>query len=227
VYLKTPGFQEPPVALYYLVASNGIYLVKKTPLFASVTEAGAIHGLEPQAQAVTLAVPRVPREVMEAVYGFFLEAYRRWESEAVALLFLAPATGAFRVEIPPQTIVRYRAFGGWRTEQRVEYGPTERPKGHLKLGDLHSHAGMPPFFSHTDDRDDREDGLRVVVGRLDRVKPEVRVSFVSGRTRFSLDPEEVIEEFSDPVPPPDEWLAQITCRDQGEVSDEHRTRCWN
>lgn len=219
LHLKTPDFSEPGEQLYYLAASNGIFLVRKTALFVSATKADPLPGLERQSECVTLLFPKVPAAILATIYGFFRAAYRRWQGEAVAFLFYAPETGRFRVGVPPQSICRYRNFLGWKTECRVRYEHCTRPKGYLKLGDAHSHANLPAFFSSTDDEDDQEDGLRIAFGHLNQPRPEICVSFVVGGVRFPLQPKDVLEDFTSPHAPPRRWLRRVTCH--YECSTQH------
>jgi hypothetical protein len=149
---------------------------------------------------------------MERIYGFFREVYQRWQGEAVAFLYYAPATKAFGVAVPPQTLFRYESFGHWRMAPRVAYGAAPRVNGYVKLGDAHSHADMPAFFSYTDDRDDTQDGLRIILGDLHRSRPDVKVSFVAQGKRFSLRPEDALEDFLTPLMPPRSWLDRVTCQ---------------
>ena len=218
-YFKTDEFREPASPCYYLVTASGIFLVRKTELFSSVTKADAVPGLAPEEPSCSLSFPRVPREITEQLYGFFQAAFDEWEGEAVAFLYYAPESRTFGVAVPPQTLFRHRWFGGWRTEKRVVYGHLPRPEGFLKLGDAHSHADFPAFFSCTDDRDDGEDGLRIVIGDLHRLEPSISVSFVASGTRFALRPEDVLEDFSAPVPPSREWLERVVCREEGHDVD--------
>jgi len=211
LYLKTADFQEPRDLLYYLLASNGIFLVKNNALFRSVSAAPGIAGLASQEPETTLNFPKLPRELMEQVYGFFEFVFRKWEGEAVALLYYSLESGEFRVGIPPQKIFRYRGLRHWHTEGRVEYGYLPRPESFLKMGDIHSHPDTSAFFSRTDDYDDAEDGLHIVMGNLHRPPPDLRVSFVAGGTRFRLVTENVVESFGKPIPPPAEWVSQVVC----------------
>jgi len=223
LYLKTPEFVEPSASLYYLVTANGIFLVQKTALFSSITKAQAVPGLLSQEASCQLCFPRVPRAVMEQVYGFFQAVYEHWQGEAIVFLYYAPESGTFRIAVPSQTLFRYQSVSGrWRTERRVVYGSLPRPQGFVKLGDVHSHADLSAFFSCTDDQDDTEDGLRIVLGDLHYVQPDVSVSFVANGTRFLLEPEEVLEDFSTPLPPPQEWLEQVSCQeeDHGEREEQ-------
>ena len=105
-----------------MLAANGVFLVKNNGLFRSVTAADGIAGLGRQEPHASLSFPKLPRNLIEQVYGFFDFVYRKWEGEAVALLYYSPESGQFRVGIPPQKLVRYRGARGWRTEGRVQYG---------------------------------------------------------------------------------------------------------
>ena len=220
IYVKTPEFQEPQASLYYLVTAAGLFLVKKTALFQSVTAVDQVAGLEQQKPSLALAFERIPRTIMESVYGFFDWAYRQFESEAILFLYYSPQRRVFLLDAPPQTLFRYRLGSRWLTEGRLEYGSLERPEGFVRLGDFHSHGDMPPFFSATDDRDDVADGLRVVMGNLDRARPDVRVSFVAGGTRFPLDPGTSIEDYESPTPPPKEWMKRVICK----YEDDQKTK---
>lgn len=209
---KTADYEEPQTSLYYLVTADGLFLVRKTSLFTSISRALGVPGLEPQQAALALRFGKIPGSVMERVYGFFDWAWRRWRSEAILFLYYAPETGAFLLDAPPQTIQFYYRSGQWHPEGRVAYCALPRPPGYLKLGDIHSHGRFPAFFSAQDDRDDCEEGLKIVMGRLDGEEPEVEASFVVGRNRFALRPDDILEEFAVPMPPPRLWIDRVHCQ---------------
>lgn len=78
--------------------------------------------------------------------------------------------GRLRVRVPPQD----------GTSGRVTYQP---PHGVPILLDLHSHHGMPAFFSSTDDRDDTGLGVSAVIGKIFDA-PEIAVRLCCyGHTR--------------------------------------------
>lgn len=217
VFFKTEAFSEPSSScLYFLIAKSGLFVVNKTSLYSSVTKASKPERLVDQDESIALHFPKIPREIMEQVFGFFDAVYKKWQGEAIVFLYYDRNSEAFRIVVPPQTLFRYSSRGRWRTEMRIEYESTPRPRGFIKLGDIHSHADLPAFFSCTDDQDDTEDGMRIVMGKLDRSSPDIRVSFVVGRTRFILAPEDVIERFSTPIAPPPEWLDKVTCQEESE-----------
>jgi hypothetical protein len=211
LYCRTTDFCEPRDPLYYLLAANGIFLVKNTSLFSSVTTARTVAGLEDQTEALQLRFPPVPRGAMELIWGFFREVYERWEAEAVVFLYYVPELKKYRLGVPAQRIFRYKRGGIWRTEGRVVYDNMARPNGHILLGDVHSHCDLPAFFSYTDDADDKADGLRIILGRVDRSQPDVKASFVASGRRFKVETERACERFGVPQVPPRGWLKQITC----------------
>jgi hypothetical protein len=224
-YLKTADFDEPTDSMYYLAAANGTFLVKKTGLFAAVTATTTMAGLDQATPALELHFPRIPSNILEQTYGFFRDIYRRFDGEAIVFIYYSPERNEFKVEPPPQRLTRRRTRSGWSTAARVEYQTIARPSGYFKLGDVHSHADSKAFFSSTDDEDDEEDGLRVVMGRFDRARPDVCVSFVANGTRFGLQVGDVLEEFVDPLPPPSAWTHRVICVDEDLRERGHRDEC--
>jgi hypothetical protein len=212
VYLKTEEFCEPGENIYYLLTGSGAFVAQKNELYSSLTQARMIPGLIQQKPYLSLSLPKMPGELFGRMYGFFEAAYQRWEGEAVVFIFYSPQSQEYRLDVPPQTLFRHRTLkGGWRTERKVAYSYLERPAGFIKLGDAHSHGDLPAFFSCADDEDDVEDGLKITMGRLDEEEPDLKVSFMVNGTRFNLNPENLIEDFSQPIRPSQEWLERITC----------------
>lgn len=225
-YVDTPEGPEPPEPIYYMVAANGTFLVNRTELYTAVTATRSLPGLLRREPSLDLAFPRLPRQLMERVYGFFKTVYLAWEGEAIVFLFYAPAERTFHVGVPPQTLFRYRSGDRWRTEGRVSYGYLPRGPGRIKLGDIHSHASAAGFFSCRDDADDAtHDGLRIVLGQMHRRQPDVSVSFVTQGTRFVLRAEDVVEDFRAALTPPRAWLRQVTCREPGEPPRSLASSC--
>jgi hypothetical protein len=205
----TPPFSEPADPVYYALAGNGLFLVNKTALYRSITPV-PVAGLAHCAPMLELSLPRVPGRIMERLYGFALAVYERWNGgEAMAFLHYAPGSQTYRLVVPPQVLHRTRISGHWRTARRVNYEGVPRADGFVALGDAHSHGDMPAAFSCTDDADDTQDGLRIVLGRLHRRPPDVAVSFVANRVRFLLPADRVVEEFRTPLTPPQAWLRRV------------------
>jgi hypothetical protein len=137
--------------------------------------------------------------------------YRRYQSEAIILLYFSPAAG-FRVDVPRQH-VRRRGRGLWMRSYSVDYDNLPTPEGYVRLGTWHSHADLRAYHSHQDNLDEMdEDGLHIVCGDLDTHNPSFSLSFMVNGKRFVLAREEIFEGYQQPtLPPPEEWLAQVEC----------------
>ncbi len=214
VVLKTDDFSEPPEALYYLVAADGLYQVRRTETYRAVTRArGEVPGLRREREDLEFSWPRLPATVLQEVLDFFLEIYRRLGSEAIVILFYDPQRQRFRADAPPQTVSGWEdAQGVWTASLRLDYGSVERPAGWLRFGTVHSHANLPAYASHVDCDDEQwEDGLHVVYGHLNRRVPSVSACFVANGARFPLVADEVLEPVttSDAAGARADWLERV------------------
>jgi hypothetical protein len=183
VYLKDNGFQEPPDTIYYLVTRDGLFQVKRNPLFHARTRVRGLSWLMPEREGARLQVPPIPAGILGAIVAFFREVYRLHRAEAIVLLYYNQQDGRYEVKIPKQQVA-----GG---HCRYEIGPT--PPGWLRVGTIHSHASADAFHSELDDEDERhDDGLHVTIGNLDGDASVVCSLVVDGR-RFPLKPGDVFE----------------------------------
>ena len=132
------------------VQSQGAYLTARVPVAP-----GEVRGLAPVAEKVELSHGPIPAGLFEAGLRWFQDAPDterffavRWDGEG------------YRLVVPPQV----------GTSASLAYRP---PAG--VVAEFHSHGSSRAFFSATDDRD--EQGFRIygVVGRLDALRPELRL----------------------------------------------------
>ena len=141
----------------YVLGSGGVYVQSQgAHLTARVLVApGAVRGLAPVAEKVALTHGPIPAQLFEVGLRWFQDAPDterffavRWDGDG------------YRLVVPPQA----------GTATRLAYQP---PAG--VVAEFHSHGSSRAFFSATDDRD--EQGFRIygVVGRLDALRPELRL----------------------------------------------------
>jgi hypothetical protein len=178
IYLKDQDFTLPEDAIYYLLTRDGLFLVKHTPFFEAVVPATGIPWLESQGPEVRLNAAPLPAALLLEAVAFFRAVYARFESEAVALLAWREATRTYELVVPHQTV------GGGHCDYEVR----EFPAGLVRLGTIHSHAGLDAFHSLRDWQDERfEDGFHLTIGNLD--------------TEISLSCSVVVQGFRGQVPP--------------------------
>ena len=141
----------------YVLGSGGVYVQSQSAhLTARIPVApGEVRGLAPVAEKVELSHGPIPRRLFERGLRWFQAAPDterifavRWDGRA------------YRLVAPAQV----------GTAASLTYRP---PAG--VVAEFHSHGGARAFFSATDDRD--EQGFRIygVVGRLDSLRPELRL----------------------------------------------------
>jgi hypothetical protein len=214
--VKRPGAAPPVAPAYFVVAANGLHLVRATPLYeACVPARGDVPGLERERVRLALRFPPLPRGDVERALGFFREVWARFRGEAIVVLFYAPPRdgrpGRWRLEPPPQRI-RGRSDGGrFRADLRLDYEACDRPAAEfLKLGTMHSHGAYSPAHSETDVHDEAfETGLHVTAGYVDSVLPAFEAAFVVAGTRFRVPMDLALERPGDPRPFPRRWLDRI------------------
>jgi hypothetical protein len=207
----------PPEGLhtYYVLAANGLFLERHTPLFSvSVPAPSGVPGLHDHAPGLRLRLPRVPAVLVERAVGFFRAVWERWEGEGILLLFYAPSLGRFALGAPPQVLTGRVEHGCFRAEMHLDYLPCPAPAAdYLCVGTMHSHGAWAAGHSAIDQHDEEyEAGLHVTVGHVTRPRPSFVASFVVGGSRFPLDPATVLGRFERARRPLDPWFDQIVLR---------------
>jgi PRTRC genetic system protein A len=146
------------LAYDYVLAGNGLYLAAANRYLEVRVPVAAVpvRGLPPIYPSITLRTGRLPLSVWDQIL-VMARTLSRGGLEVMLAVTHDEAAG-YRLILPQQAVgpvhVRYR------------------PLDHVVL-EIHSHRRYPARFSATDDAD--EQGLRLygVLGRLDRMRPEV------------------------------------------------------
>lgn len=229
VLLKTDPDVRSDEAIYYLVAANGLFQVRRTESYEAVTRVtGTVPGLCEQEEYVELDIPLLPRALVRRVLAFFRAVYERYSGEAIVILFYQPETCTYRVVAPPQQIPGYWTWDRrWRAYLKLSYREVERPAGYLRFGTIHSHAEFAACASDTDWADERfGDGLHIVFGHMDRAEPSRSACFVANAARFPLDADDVMARCDVPQAAPEpSWMAQVS-RIESRAGRGNRTDFW-
>ncbi len=200
LHLKDDGFQEPAEPIYYLLARNGLFAVKETAFFRSVTRVEGLSWLEEQEEGVQLKLPaRIPLLLIRQVVAFFQEIYRRHQAEAVVLLYYNGEARRYELVVPEQEASPLRCW--------YEIGPT--PPGWQRVGTIHSHGKLPAFHSGADVEDEaHDDGIHITVGNLDFV-PSLSCDVVVDGRRFDIAPMDLVDG-AETVEWPQQWLERVS-----------------
>lgn len=221
VHVKLPEValpELPPGGMRYVLAREGAYLERRTPMYATcVRTHGPLPPLPPHRESCTLYLPKLPRAMVRVMLSFFMAAYELHEGEAALVLLYHPAGRRFRWHCPLQTVEVYRSFGRLRAYDSITYEmPLELPAGYVICGDAHSHGDLQSQPSGMDHRDETyKDGLHIIVGQLGRNRlPQYHVDFVMDGQRFRFAPQQILEDPScEPFPAaPESWMKRIVMK---------------
>jgi hypothetical protein len=228
VVVKDGAFCVPDAPAYYVVAANGLFLVRRTDIFtACVPVDGGVPGLLHHEPRLALDLPRLPRSLLERAVGFFRAVWERWEGEAILVLFYDRAEGRpprFALGAPPQRL-RGRFEGGrFRAELRLDYASCEKPAPEWRrMGTIHSHGNFGPAHSGIDAHDEVYDaGLHVTAGYVNSRSPAFGAVFVVGGTRFAVPADDVLPSFHTPRRFPASWMDRVVVTCDGWTDNGRR-----
>ena len=138
---------ESGVFYNYILGAGGLYVRAENPLIrATICIAPAeVRGLVPVEEKIDLVHGKIPRRLYELVLSVLIAEAR--EERYLAITW----NNGYHIACPPQI----------GTVASVEYEPLQGT-----VLDIHSHGGMPAFFSGTDNRDDQGMRFSMVLGKL-------------------------------------------------------------
>jgi PRTRC genetic system protein A len=218
IVLKRRGLalpEAPAEGMRYVVAENGVFLERRTPIFTTTCRVERLGGsLAPHSEGCAVHCPPLPAYLTRTMLGFFRWAYTFHGGEAALVILYDPAERHYRWHCPRQSVELWQSWSGrWHVSHDIEYDlPTVLPAGYVLLGDAHSHAHMAAYASAVDKDDEAYmDGLHLVVGCVDEKRPEFHLDFVMDGKRFPLEPSEFVGDAAvDPAPlVPRSWKQRV------------------
>lgn len=118
----------------------------------------------------TLRLPKVPRELLLQAYSFFLNVYNEYGTESALQLFWDTDNGQYYWHVPTQHVSETTVH--FTRDSYLEYH-------HWLIMDFHSHGRFCPFFSRTDNADEKGTRLYGVIGNL-HTRPQFLLRAGSG-----------------------------------------------
>lgn len=208
---RPAGLEDLDKRLNYVVQCDGIWEVRNTPvgmLCVKVVDR-KFPGFPKKENHpwFWLKYGKIPHQILKQILAFFKDICDESKDEVYIQIFWDPKTEKYFNYVPKQKV-----SGG-----SVEYErDQDTEKDHVLVCEMHSHNTMSAEFSGIDDKDEKTDRFFGVVGRLDRLKPDITLSYVCGGKRQKID----IEDLFDEVPEeeelfPREWKSRVSKRTFG------------
>jgi hypothetical protein len=214
-YIKKNNELPDDTSFYYLVAENGLFMHKNTPIYEAIVPASKIYGLAAQDQVVKLKIPLISKCTVEMILGFQHMIWKKYRSESIVLIYYSVREEKCLFIVPHQYVDFWeKGKHGWSyfdLKYNVPFLPGSYvERGYSLIGDWHSHGAWTADHSIVDENDENfASGLHIISGRLNREDPEIACYFVLNDLRIRLDTDDVLEEFECFREPPDNWIQRV------------------
>ena len=148
------------------------------------------------------ALPKIPYSMLSEILSFFKEYVTdTGELEALAYIYWSFVDSKYYVHVPKQQV----------SKASVDSSIPELDEDKFVLVmEIHSHNTMAARFSPTDDRDERATRLYTVVGRMDKVFPDITTRASVGGKYVEIEPETVFEGLDGTFP--EAWKDAVDVR---------------
>lgn len=171
-------------------SGNGqIYEMRKTEQGEFIAPKHNVKEYEDIRAGFTPALPKIPMALLKQVITFFRSYMSEYEEyEAMAQIYWDKEKYEFFAYVPKQLVT----VDGVNADLRK--CPYDDESRYILYADIHSHNSMDAFFSVTDDRDEKDSRLYMVVGHLEEFFPDIKARFFCGGTHVPIHPAEIVED---------------------------------
>lgn len=184
----------------YVPAEDGrVYEVRPNKIGTFIAPADKVTLLSKVRAGFIPALPKIPYQTLAEVLSFFkLFVNEKHTVEAMVYIYWSVADEKYYVYAPVQQV----------SKERIDTTLPELDEEKFVLVmEVHSHNTMKAFFSPTDDKDERATRLYTVVGRLDKLFPEIKTRASVGGTFIPVCPADVFEGIA--VDFPESWSQAV------------------
>ena len=177
----------------FVPSENGkVYEVRNTQVGTFIAETGNVTILEKVRAGLIPALPPIPYRILSEIIAFFRACItKNSELEALAYIYWSFSDSKYYVYIPRQIVSK--------TSVDALLPEMDEEKFALVM-EIHSHNTMPAVFSPTDDKDERATGIYTVVGRLDKLFPDITTRISVGGKFVEINPNTVFERMNGDFP---------------------------
>ncbi len=188
-------------AIVLLPSSDGrLYQMRKTPVGIFTAQAGNLPEFPDVIPGFQMTVPKIPMHLLLFIWDFFAGLSERYTLEALVHILYDTKRNKYTVRIPKQKLTHTSV----NSVMEEDY-----PEHMIHVMDIHSHNVMPAEFSNIDDEDEKPTRLYAVMGRLDKVLPDITVRASCGGKFIPVEPADVFDIKSTSFPHPKIWDEKI------------------
>lgn len=120
---------------------------------------------------MTWKLPKIPYHMLRSMCSFFQKIYCTYGTESLVSILWNPDKEAYFLYVPEQDV----------TPSSVDYRNDGDIQKHMwTVGTFHSHGMYSPYFSVTDDENEKADGIYGVAGNFDFPVPRIKMRAGTG-----------------------------------------------
>ena len=189
--------------IVFVPSSDGkIYEVRNNQIGTFIAEADSVSLFSKVRAGFIPALPKIPYSILSEIIAFFKTfVTEKSENEAMANIYWSFEEEKYRVHVPKQTV----------TKASVDTNlPDIDEEKFLLVMEVHSHNTMGAVFSRTDDKDEIATRLYTVIGRLDKVFPDMTTRISVGGKHLVIDPAIVFDGIGGDFP--EKWKEAVEIR---------------
>ena len=189
--------------IVFVPSSDGkIYEVRNNQIGTFIAEADSVSLFTKVRAGFIPALPKIPYSILSEIIAFFKTfVTEKSENEAMANIYWSFEEEKYRVHVPKQTV----------TKASVDTNlPDIDEEKFLLVMEVHSHNTMGAVFSRTDDKDEIATRLYTVIGRLDKVFPDMTTRISVGGKHLVIDPAIVFDGIGGEFP--EKWKEAVEIR---------------
>ncbi len=170
----------------FVPAQDGnVYEIRKNSIGTFIAKTDKVSMLDRIKPGFIPALPKISYYILSEVIAFF-KSYINDENQYEALVYIywSVKQNGYCVYVPEQTVSKTRINATL---------PSLDDDNFILVMEIHSHNTMPAVFSPTDNADEKATRLYTVIGRLDKVFPDIKTRISVGGKYVEIEPSEVFE----------------------------------
>lgn len=199
-------------AIAYVPSSDGdVYEIRRNSIGIFRAKAKKISGLTKIRAGFTPALPLIPFDMLSEIIAFFRYfADRKNICEALVNVYWDVENESYVVKVPKQKVGAVA----------VDTVLPDVEDDLVHVMDIHSHNHMKAYFSDTDNNDEKATRIYTVIGRLDKLLPDIETRVSVGGKFVEIPSSDIFQYPFDDFPK--EWLNNVTEYKVGGVFDEDK-----
>ena len=204
VYSSLSKAVESGKPITFIPSGDGdVFEVRNNRIGTFIAKAESISILGKVKSGFIPALPKIPYELLEQITAFFKSFVNaNKELEALVYIYWSFAENEYKVCVPEQMV----------SKMSVDTTlPDIEDDDHILVMEVHSHNTMPAIFSSTDDKDEKATRLYTVIGRLDKVYPDISTRISVGGKYVDIAPSLVFESITGCYPK--QWADAVSTAD--------------